>query len=120
MGITTKPMPRSIIRRTLRAREPEGNLCARPAKPTPNCFQFTAPDPGISLSGLAIPPTVAFRLLCCLAAVLWILYFSALLLESGKMEWVKRRLVDLVILASIAFVTVLVNLLIGLIPTHHR
>jgi hypothetical protein len=59
-------------------------------------------------------------ILGCLAASLWILFLREILFKSGRVQthWVKRRLLDLLVMLSIAVVTVVFALIVGGITSH--
>jgi len=67
------------------------------------------------------PPSIARLVLGGIAAALWALYLHEALFRSGKvqMHWVKRRLLDLLVMLLIAGVTYVFGILVGAISFHH-
>jgi hypothetical protein len=58
----------------------------------------------------------------CVAALLWALFLHEALFRSGKVQtrWVKSRLLDLLVMLSIALLTFVFALLLGGFHTHPR
>ena len=60
---------------------------------------------------------ITLIVLACVAAAAWLLYLYLVLFRSGKTRthWLKRRLADLVVVASIALIGFLVSFLLSLL-----
>ena len=58
--------------------------------------------------------------LCVVAATFWILYFHEILLRSGRIQtrWLKKGLANLLVMLSIALVTVLILTFVSGLPHH--
>jgi hypothetical protein len=74
------------------------------------------------MAALHLSFTTIRGILFCVALAFWILYFHEALFRSGKVQtrWIKQGLANLLLMLSIAIVTILVFTLVTGLSTHHH